>query len=497
MDLFDNLAIGFATAFSISNLFYCFLGVTVGTLVGVLPGLGPLAALSMLLPITFTLPPVGALIMLAGLYYGTQYGGSTTSILMNVPGDPASVVTCLDGHPMARQGRAGPALAAAALGSFFAGCLGTLAIALVGPPLATYALSFRSPEYFSLMVTGLICAALLGQGSPIKSIGMVLMGLLLGCAGTDVNSGLPRFTFGINDLLEGIDFNAVAMGLYAISEMIANLQRPGARDMLTNKVGRLMINREELSASWKPALRGAGVGGILGIMPGIGPVIASFAAYLVEKKVAKDPSRFGKGAIEGVVAPETANNMAAQTAFIPTLTLGLPGSATMALMLSAMVIHGIIPGPGVITKHPDLFWGLVVSMWLGNALLLVLNLPLIPMWVQFLKVPDRWLWPSILLVCCIGGLSVSNSSFDILVLAAFGAVGFLFLVFKCEPAPLMLGFVLGPLMEQHMRRSLTFSRGDYSIFVTRPISLILLLFAATILMYMIVSMLRGRTNRLS
>ena len=304
---------------------------------------------------------------------------------MNVPGDPASVVTCLDGHPMAKQGRAGPALAVAALSSFFAGCLGTVAIALVGPPLAAYALSFRSPEYFSLMVTGLICAALLGQGSPMKSIGMVLLGLLLGCAGTDVNSGLPRFTFGNINLLEGIDFNAVAMGLYAISEMIANLQRPAARDMLTQKVGRLMINLEELRASWKAALRGAGVGGILGIMPGIGPVIASFAAYLLEKKVAKDPSRFGKGAIEGVAAPESANNMAAQTAFIPTLTLGLPGSATMAVMLSAMLLHGIIPGPGVITKHPDLFWGLVVSMWLGNLLLLVLNLPLIPMWVQLLK----------------------------------------------------------------------------------------------------------------
>lgn len=490
MALIENLALGFITAFSFTNLLYCLLGVTIGTMVGILPGLGPVAALSMLLPITFTMPPVGALIMLAGIYYGTQYGGSTAAILMRVPGDPASVVLCMDGHAMAKQGRAGPALAIAALGSFFAGCVGTVAIAVIGPPLATFAFSFRSPEYFSLMVLGLVMTSLLAQGSPLKSIGIVLLGLLFGCVGTDVNSGTPRYTFEINSLRDGISFNAIAMGVFAISEIIVNLQHPISRDLLTTKLGRLMVSAADLRQSWKAVVRGTGVGGLIGVLPGVGPVVASFAAYVVEKRVAKDPARFGHGAIEGVAAPEAANNMAAQTSFIPTLTLGLPGSATMAILLGAMVIQGIAPGPQVITNHPDLFWGLVASMWIGNMMLLALNLPLIPLWVRLLLVPQRWLWPGIALICCIGTFSVSNSSVDILIMAAFGLLGFLFIKLECEPAPLLLGFVLGPMLEEHMRRALLLSRGDPSIFITRPISLILLVATLALVAQMLFSAYR-------
>jgi TctA family transporter len=485
--MLDHLALGFSTAVSTTNLLYCLFGVTIGTFVGVLPGIGPVAALSMLLPVTFTMPPVGAIIMLAGIYYGTQYGGSTTAILVNVPGDAASVVTCLDGHALAKSGRAGAALAVAALSSFFAGCVGTAAIALVGPPLAQLAFSFRSPEYFSLMVLGLVMACLLAQRSPIKSIGMVLLGLLLGCVGTDVNSGLPRFTFGSNELLDGISFSVLAMGLFAVSETIVNLQRPASREMMTKSIGPLMMSSADFKGSWRAVLRGTAVGGVFGILPGVGPVVASFAAYVFEKRVAKDASRFGRGAIEGVAAPEAANNMAAQTSFIPTLTLGLPGSATMALLLGAMIIQGIAPGPNVITKYPELFWGLIVSMWIGNAFLVILNLPLIPIWVRMLMVPYRWLWPTVLLICCIGTFSASNRSFDVLMMGLFGALGFLLLKLDCEPAPLLLGFVLGPMMEEHMRRALLISRGDFSVFVTRPISLVLLLATLALMVHVVLS----------
>ena len=495
MGLLDNLALGFATAFSLTNLFYCFVGVLIGTVTGVLPGIGPVAAVSMLLPLTFVMPPVGALIMIAGIYYGTQYGGSTTAILINVPGDAGSVVTCLDGHAMAKEGRAGPALAVAALSSLFAGCVGTVAITLIGPPLAEFAFSFRSPEYFSLMVLGLLMASFMAEGSPLKSIGMVLLGLLWGCIGTDVNSGLPRFSFGDNRLAEGISFSVLAMGVFAVSEMILNLQLPDQRELLTRKIGRLMINFAELKESWKAVLRGTAIGGLMGILPGVGPVISAFAAYMFEKRVAKDPSRFGKGAIEGVASPEAANNMAAQTSFIPTLTLGLPGSATMALLLGAMIIQGITPGPEVMTKYPELFWGLIASMWIGNLMLVVLNLPLIPLWVRLLMVPARWLWPSIILICCIGAYSVSNSSFDILLMLVFGLFGFLFVKFDCEPTPLLLGFVLGPMLEEHMRRSLLLSRGDFSVFVMRPISLVLLLAAAVVVAHVLFTAYRSRLKR--
>jgi TctA family transporter len=494
MDLFSNLALGFSAALSISNLLYCMLGVTLGTLIGVLPGLGPVATLSMLLPITFVMPPLGALIMLAGIYYGSQYGGSTTAILVNIPGESGSVITCLDGHAMAKEGRAGPALATAAFSSFFAGTVGTVMIALFSPPLSALAVEFHSPEYFSLMVLGLFMATLLSQGSPVKSIGMVLVGLLLGSVGTDVNSGIPRFTFGVEGLLDGIGFVTIAMGMFAISEIIANLQTPSDTELFTKKVGRVMLDLNDLKQSWKAVLRGTGVGAIFGILPGAGTVIASFAAYMVEKRCAADPSRFGKGAIEGVAAPEAANNVAAQTSFIPTLTLGLPGTPTMALVLGAMIVQGIAPGPDVITKYPELFWGLVASMWLGNAMLLVLNVPMIGLWVRLLMVPYRLLCPAIILFCCIGGYSVGTSSFDILLIALFGLFGFLCMKFDCEAAPLLLGFVLGPMLEENMRRALLLSRGDFSVFVREPISLALLAATFLLVLYSIFAALRGRRS---
>jgi TctA family transporter len=470
MDLFNNLIFGFAVAVTLQNLLYCFVGVLVGTLIGVLPGIGPLATIAMLLPLTFNVPPVAALIMLAGIYYGAQYGGSTTAILVNLPGETGSVVTCIDGYQMARQGRAGPALAIAALGSFFAGTVGTLLIALFGPPLAEVALRFGAPEYFSLMLMGLVAAAVLSQGDMVKSLAMVAMGLLLGIIGNDVNTGVGRFTFGINELTDGIGFVVVAVGVFALGEIISNLGEKGERQVFTSKVTNLFPTRDDLRRSFGAIVRGTGIGAFFGVLPGTGPAIAALSSYMIEKKMADDPSRFGRGAIEGVAGPEAANNADAQCKFIPMLTLGLPASGVMALMLGALTIQGIQPGPTVMTQKPELFWGLIASMWIGNLMLVVLNLPLIGVWVKLLSVPYRLLFPAIMAFSAIGIYSVNNSAFEIYLTALFGVLGFVWMRLGFSPAPMLLGFVLGPMMEENLRRAMLMSRGDPTVFFTRPIS---------------------------
>ena len=470
LQFLHNLSFGFGIALQGAQLLYCLVGVLLGTLIGVLPGIGPVATIAMLLPVTFSLSPTGALIMLAGIYYGAQYGGSTTSILVNIPGEAASVVTCLDGYQMARQGRAGPALATAAIGSFFAGCISTVVVAMFAPPLVGIALKFGPAEYFSLMVFGLVAAIVLAHGSLLKAIAMVLLGLLLGLVGTDVSSGEMRYTFGIFELADGIGFVGVAMGLFGIAEIVANLEVKEGREVFTSKVGRLMPSKEDFRRMWPSILRGTSFGSALGILPGGGALLASFGAYALEKKVSRYGSEFGKGAIEGVAAPESANNAGAQTSFIPLLTLGIPSNVVMALMIGAMMIHGIIPGPKVMTEKPELFWGLVASMWIGNAMLVVLNLPLIGIWVKLLSVPYRLLYPSILVFMAIGVYSLSNSPFDVLLMAAFGILGHIFVRLECEPAPLILGFVLGPMMEENLRRALLLSRGDPSVLISKPIS---------------------------
>jgi TctA family transporter len=492
MDMFNNLIFGFTVALSLQNLAYCFLGVFVGTLIGVLPGIGPLVTIAMLLPLTFNLPPVPALIMLAGIYYGSQYGGSTTAILVNLPGETASVVTCLDGYQMARQGRAGPALAIAAVASFFAGCVGTLLIALFGPPLAEWALKFGAPEYFSLMLMGLVSAAVLAHGDMVKSLAMVVLGLLIGIVGTDVNSGMARYSFGVPELTDGIGFSVVAVGLFAVAEIVSNLESKDQREVFTSKIKNLMPTLEDLKRSAGPIMRGTAIGAFFGALPGTGPSISAFSTYMVEKKVAKDSSRFGKGAIEGVAGPEASNNAAAQTAFIPTLTLGIPGSATMALMLGALTIQGIAPGPQVMTSKPDLFWGLIASMWIGNALLVVMNLPLVGLWVQLLKIPYRWLFPCIIMFCAVGNYSLNNSPVDVYMCALLGVLGYTLAKLECEPAPLILGYVLGPLMEENLRRALLISRGDPTVFFTRPISLSVMILTAFIMFIMIAPAVRKK-----
>ena len=495
MDLLSDLQLGFGVALTLQNILYCFVGVLLGTLIGVLPGIGPVATIAMLLPATYALPPVSALIMLAGIYYGAQYGGSTTAILVNLPGESSSVVTCLDGHAMARQGRAGPALAIAALGSFFAGTVSTLILALFAPPLAELAFHFGSAEYFSLMVLGLIAAIVLARGSLIKAIAMIILGLLLGLVGADTNTGQFRFTFGLPQLSDGIGFVVVAMGLFGFSEIIVNLERRAKREVVMAKITSLMPTRADFAASWKAVLRGTGLGALLGILPGGGAVLGSFAAYTLEKKLAKDPSRFGQGAIEGVAAPESANNAGAQTSFIPLLTLGIPSNAVMALMIGAMTIHGITPGPQVMTQRPELFWGMIASMWIGNFLLVILNLPLIGLWVKLLSVPYRFLYPAILLFCCIGVYSLNNSAFDVGLALLFGVLGYLFIKLDCEPAPLLLGFVLGPMMEEHLRRAMLLSRGDPGVFVQRPLSLVLLLIALGLLIAVVLPAVRKKREQ--
>jgi TctA family transporter len=492
MELFTNLGLGFSVALSFQNLFYCFMGVILGTLIGVLPGIGPVATIAMLLPVTFTLNPTSALIMLAGIYYGAQYGGSTTSILVNLPGESASVVTCIDGYQMARQGRAGAALGISALGSFFAGCVSTVIIALFAPPLAEVALKFGPAEYFSLMVLGLIAATVLASGSLVKAIAMVILGLLLGLVGTDVNSGVARFAFGVSELSDGIGFVSVAMGVFGFAEIINNLEQKGSREVFTKKVTGLLPTWQDIKDCTPSVLRGTALGSFLGILPGGGALLASFAAYTLEKKVSKNSANFGKGAIQGVAAPESANNAGAQTSFIPLLTLGIPSNPVMALMIGAMMIQGIAPGPQVMTERPQLFWGMIASMWIGNLMLVVLNLPLIGMWIKLLTIPYRMLYPAILLFCCVGVYSLSNSPFDVMQTAVFGVVGYIWVKLECEPAPLILGFILGPLMEENLRRAMLLSRGDPLVFFQRPISLTMLLIAAFLLVIVVAPTVRKK-----
>jgi TctA family transporter len=496
MELINNLALGFSVALSFQNILFCLLGVFVGTLIGVLPGIGPVATLAMLLPITFNLEPVAALIMLAGIYYGAQYGGSTSAILVNLPGESSAVVTCLDGHQMAKQGRAGPALAIAALGSFFAGTVATLILATLAPPLAEVAFAFGPADYFSLMVLGLIAAVVLAHGSVVKAIAMILLGLLLGQVGTDVTSGIPRYSFDLPDLADGIDFAIVAMGMFGFGEIIANLDRHAqeGRVVVTKEVHGLWPSKEDFKKIWAPVLRGTALGSALGILPGGGAVLSSFGSYTIEKKLAKDPSQFGKGAPQGLAGPESANNAAAQTSFIPLLTLGIPPNAVMALMVGAMTIHGIIPGPNVMTERPELFWGMIASMWVGNLLLVVLNLPLIGIWIRLLTVPYRLLFPAILVFCCIGVYSLKNNPFDVVLTAGFGFLGYLFVKLGCEAAPLLLGFVLGPMMEENLRRAMTLSRGDPAVFFTRPISLGLLIAAGLLLVMVFLPAIRKKRD---
>jgi len=491
-ELLQNLALGFGVAFSPMNVLLCMVGALVGTLIGVLPGVGPLATIAMLLPITFGLPPVGALIMLAGIYYGAQYGGSTTSILVNIPGEASSVVTTLDGHQMARQGRAGPALAIAALGSFFAGCVATVLVAALGAPLTSIALAFGPAEYFSLMVLGLVFAVVLAKGSVLKAVTMIMLGLLLSMIGSDIETGQSRMGFNIPELADGIGFVVVAMGMFGFGEIMRNLEQSDTRDVVKAKVTGLMPTWPDLKASAGPIGRGTVLGSILGILPGGGAVIAAFAAYTFEKKIAKDPSRFGRGAIEGVAAPESANNAAAQTSFIPLLTLGIPPNAVMALMVGAMTIHGIVPGPQVMLKQPQLFWGMIASMWIGNLMLIIINLPMIGFWVRLLRVPYRMLFPAILIFCCIGVYSINNSPTDVIMTAAFGLVGYWLVKHDFEPAPMLLGFVLGPLMEENLRRAILIARGDPLTFFTRPISGGLLVVAILLLVVAVLPMIRAR-----
>ncbi|WP_420962377.1 tripartite tricarboxylate transporter permease [Brucella sp. IR073] len=481
MELFHNLALGFATAATPWNLLFCLIGVLLGTLIGVLPGIGATATIAMLLPITFQLEPVSALIMLAGIYYGAQYGGSTTAILINMPGESSSAVTAIDGYQMARNGRAGVALATAAIGSFFAGTVSTFLVAIFAPPLTAIALEFGSPEYFSLMIVGLIMSIALAHGSVIKALAMVVLGLLLGLVGTDIYTGTPRFILGMRDLSDGLNFVAVAVGVFGVAEILRNLENEHQRSVMVKKVTGLMPTREDFKRMFAPILRGTALGSALGILPGGGAILASFASYTVEKRVSKQPQTFGKGAIEGVAGPESANNAGAQTSFIPMLTLGIPANPVMALMIGAMIIQGIVPGPNVAIEQPALFWGIIASMWIGNLMLIVLNLPLIGLWVKLLTIPYYVLFPIILAFSSIGVYSVNSNVFDLYTVAFFGLIGYILVKLHCEPAPLLLGFVLGPLIEEHLRRAMIISRGDPAIFVTRPISAGLLLLALIVL----------------
>jgi TctA family transporter len=493
MEIMSNLSHGLSVAVEPWNLLYCFTGVLLGTLVGVLPGLGPLATVSMLLPLTFGLDPVSSLIMLAGIYYGSQYGGSTTAILVNLPGESSSAVTTLDGYQMALRGRAGPALAAAALSSFFAGTIATMLIALVALPMTQIALSFGPVEYFALMVVGLVSAVSLASGSIIKSLGMICFGLLLGLTGADVYTGAARFTFGHAELLEGIDFVAIAVGVYGIGEIIRNLEVPSASRKVI-KVHRIFPSGSDLKRMIAPAIRGTGIGSVLGVLPGGGALLSSFVAYNVEKKVCRNSAEFGKGAIEGVAAPEAANNAGAQTSFIPMLALGIPSNVVMALMIGAMIMQGIVPGPNVVTTNPDLFWGLIASMWIGNAMLVVLNLPLIGVWVSLLRIPYRILFPFILAFCCIGVFSINNSMFPVVIALIAGLAGYILLKLQFEIAPFILGFILGPMLEENLRRAMLMSRGDPSVFITSPISLSLLIVAAIMLIVVSLPAIRSRRD---
>ena len=496
MDLINNLALGLETAVTFQNLFYALMGAILGTLIGVLPGLGPVATIAMLLPSIYALDATPALIMLAGIYYGAQYGGSTTAILINVPGEASSVVTSLDGYQMARKGRAGPALAAAGLGSFFAGCVGTLVIAAFAPPLTELAFQFGPAEYFSLMVLGLIGAVVLASGSLVKAIAMIILGLLIGQINTDVISGVPRFSFDIPELTDGIGFVTIAMGVFGFGEIISNLGRPAEqREVFTKEVKGLMPTKEDVRDAFPAVLRGTALGSLLGVLPGGGALLSSFAAYTIEKKVKMRPGEvpFGQGNIRGVAGPESANNAGSQTSFIPMLTLGIPPNAVMALMVGAMTIKGIQPGPQVMTSNPELFWGLIASMWVGNLILVILNLPMIGIWIKLLTVPYRFLFPAILTFCCIGLYTLNNNNFDVYMAVIFGLIGYIFYKLNCEPAPLLLGFILGPMMEENLRRALLLSRGDWTTFMSRPLSAGLLI--AALLMIVVVMLPSIRNKR--
>lgn len=498
MELFDNLLLGLSTALQFNNLVYCLIGVVIGTAIGVLPGIGPIPTVALLLPFTFGLEPASALIMLAGIFYGAQYGGSTTAILVNVPGETSSVVTCLDGHEMAKQGRAGPALAIAAISSFFAGTVATVVIAVLSLPLAALALKFTAVEYFSLLVLGLFAAVILAHGSVAKSLAMVFLGLLIGTVGIDVNSGVSRMTFGIPALADGLDFVPVAMGMFGLAEIIANLERPETRQVVSQKLRDLVPSWTDLKAAFPAMLRGTAIGSALGVLPGGGAALPPFTAYALEKKLARDPSRFGKGAIEGVAAPEAANNAGAQTSFIPLLTLGIPANALMALMIGALMMQGIQPGPQVMTEQPALVWGVIASMWTGNLMLLIINLPLVGLWVSMLKIPYRLLFPAIVLFCCIGTYGISNSVFNVWLMLGCAVVGYFFIKVGVEPAPLLLGLVLGPQLEENFRRAMQLSDGDPSVFFTHPISAVLLAIVAALLLAMLSpAVLRKRKEALA
>lgn len=487
----DNVVLGLSTALSLGNLFYCFLGVFLGTAIGVLPGLGPVATIAMLLPITYGLDPTTALIMLAGIYYGAQYGGSTTAILINLPGESSAVVATLDGHQMARNGRAGVALATAAIGSFVAGTIATCVIVLFAPILAGFAIQFGAAEYFALMVLGLIASVVLATGSLFHALAMILIGILLGFVGIDVNSGLARYSFGSMQLSDGIDFVVIAMGVFGLGEIMANIHEQ-SRQITTQKVTSLWPTRADYARMWKPILRGTGIGSVLGVLPGGGALLSAFAAYSIEKRVSPNRHEFGRGAIEGIAAPESANNAGAQTSFIPMLTLGIPSNAVMAMMVGALIIQGIQPGPSVITENPTLFWGLIASMWIGNLMLVVLNLPLVGMWAKLATIPYYFLFPAILMFCCVGVYSLENNNFGIFLMAGFGLFGYALKRLGAEPAPLLLAFILGPMLEEYFRRALLISRGDLSVFVTSPISATLLGVAAILI---VIVLLPGVTQK--
>ncbi|MFV0437829.1 MAG: tripartite tricarboxylate transporter permease [Desulfopila sp.] len=476
MDILSNLAIGFSTALSGYSVLYCLAGVTVGMLIGVLPGIGSIAAISMLLPVTFYLEPAQALIMLAGIYYGAQYGGSIASILLNVPGAPSAALICLDGYPMTKKGRAGAAIFITTIASFSGSCFAIVCMGAFSPAIAAFAVNFGSAEYFALMVFGLVMASAVSPGSQLKGLAMVVLGLAFGLVGTDVTSGTLRYTFSTLGLVDGISLVAIAMGVFGTAEIIANLNRPpGKRGKVQKlKIRELLPTWEELRQTPMPILRGAPIGAFLGILPGAGATIGAFVAYGFEARIAKDPSRFGKGAVEGITAPEAANNAAAQAAFIPTLALGIPGDAIMALLLGALLIHGVDPGPDLIIEHPEIFWGLLASFWVGNLLLLVMNIPLIGLWTRILTIPYKYLFPGVLLLICVGVYSINNNAFDLLVVFVFSIIGYVLALLKFSPAPLLLGFVLGPMMEENFRRALLLSRGEMTVFFERPISLVLI-----------------------
>jgi putative tricarboxylic transport membrane protein len=492
IDVLGNLALGFGEALTPANLLYCLVGSLVGTLVGVLPGLGPLAAIAMLLPLTFSLPPIGAFIMLSGIYYGAQYGGSIAAILVNIPGESSTVVTCLDGHPMALQGRGGAALSISAIGSFVAGSIVTLLIATMATSISSIALGFGPPEYFSLLLLGLIGSVLLASGSVLNAIAMICLGLLLSMVGMDPVSGAGRMTFGIPEFSAGVGLIPLTMGLFGVSEVLYNLSRKRNPDLLSYGGFRnIWPTRQKLRSSFAPILRGTGLGALLGILPGGGATLSSFVAYGVEKKLSKEPERFGNGAIEGVASPEAANNAGAQASFIPMLTLGIPANAVMALMIGALSMHGIQTGPQIINEQPKLFWALVASMWIGNLMLLFINLPLVGIWVRLLKFPYHFLFPMILTFSCIGVYGAEMSTFDVFVMLAFGVLGFIIKKLDGEPAPLVLAFIVGPMIEASFRRSMIFSRGDMTIFIERPISAGLLIATAALVIMLVMPKIRS------